>query len=354
MDRIDLEERARARLEPSHFDYFAGGADEEISLRAATDGWQRLRLRPKVLRDVSRATTAIELFGRAAAAPILVAPMAFQRLAHPDGELATARAAAAVGVPMVVSTFATVSLEDLADALPDATRWFQLYIHVDRGLTRALVERAEAAGYGAIVLTVDVPTQGHRRRDHTNAFSLPPGMGSANLVGPGDGGDASALAAYAATQFDPSLTLADLHWLLGITALPVVVKGVLRGDDAAAIVATGAAAVVVSDHGARQLDTAVAPVDALPEVVSAVGPEVPVLVDGGIRRGTDVLKALALGASAVMLGRPVIWGLAVAGQQGVDDVLRELIDETRRAMMLCGVDDPREPGPDLIVAPRTP
>lgn len=355
MDSRDLEAAARERLDPMIFDYFAGGADDERTLTEAPLAWRHWRLRPHVLRDVSSANGRTRLLGRDVAAPIGVAPMAFQRLAHDDGERATVAAAAELGLPVTVSTFATVTLEELAAIAPDAVRWFQLYVHRDRGLTLDLVARAEAAGYAALILTVDVPVQGHRRRDEVNRFRLPTGLGPVNLAaatladGPGTAGlDGSALAAYAARQFDPTLTVTDVAWLVERTSLPVVVKGIVRGDDAAAVVDAGAAAIGVSTHGGRQLDTLVASADALPEVAEAVDGRAEVLVDGGVRRGTDVVTALALGADAVLVGRPVLWGLATGGQAGVAHVLGELVAETERAMALCGVPSPEAVTADLV------
>lgn len=351
MDADALEAAARAGLDPMAYDYFAGGADDEQTLGEATTAWRRHRLRPHVLRDVGGVTTRTRLLDREVAAPLGVAPMSFQMLAHEEGERGTVAAAAALDLPVAVSTFATVALEELASLAPGGTRWFQLYVHRDRELTLELVRRAEAADYHALVLTVDVPVQGRRRRDEANRFRLPPGIGAANLTGPTADADGSALAAYAARQFDPGLTVADVEWLCDRTSLPVLVKGVLRGDDATAVVDAGAAAVGVSTHGGRQLDTAIASCDALPEVAAAVDGRAQVLVDGGIRRGTDVVKALALGADGVLVGRPVLWGLATGGQAGVTRVLDQLVEETERALALCGTPSPGEVDADLLVAP---
>ncbi len=290
--------------------------------------------------------------------PVLVAPTAFHELADPGGESATARAASACGTVMVVSTFATQTLETVAAAAPGASRWFQLYVHKDRGWTRELVDRAVAAGYRAIVLTVDFPVLGFRRRDERNRFALPPNVVLAHSpeASPrhADGEPAgSALAAHARNAVDPAVTFDDIGWLREVSGLPVVAKGVLRGDDAAACVAAGAAAVSVSNHGGRQLDGAVATADALPEVVDAVaaaGAQAEVYVDGGIRSGVDVLRALALGARAVMVGRPVVYGLALDGEAGVRDVLETLADELVRAMALCGAPDLAALDRDLLAA----
>jgi 4-hydroxymandelate oxidase len=280
------------------------------------------------------------LFGREFPSPILVAPMAFQKLAHPDGELATARACATAGAVFVASTVATVGLEEIAAATP-APKWFQLYVFKDRGVTRSLVERAEAAGYGALQVTADVPVMGRREADVRNCFSLPEGLIVKNLEAAGHGcltsdGVESGPALYTRYLFDPDLSWRDVEWLRSITKLPVLVKGILRGDDADRAISHGAAGVVVSNHGGRQLDTVVPTIRALPEVVDAVAGRGVVLVDGGVRRGIDVVKALALGASAVQVGRPVIWGLAVGGESGADRVLTLLRDELDNAMALCG------------------
>jgi 4-hydroxymandelate oxidase len=265
--------------------------------------------------------------------------MAFQCLAHPEGEVATARAAATLGTIVVLSTLSTKSLEEVARAQTEPLRWFQLYVHRDRGLTRHLVERAQRAGFQALCLTADAPLLGRRERDARNEFALPAGMGLANLASggmiPHEAGE-SGLFAYFARQLDAGLTWTFLEWLRSITSLPIVVKGVLRADDAVRAVDHGAAAVIVSNHGGRQLDGALATLEALPEVVAAVEGKAEVLVDGGIRRGIDVLKALALGVRAVLLGRPILWGLAAGGEAGVRDVLELLRDELDLAMALSG------------------
>lgn len=337
MDVKALEARARQALSRSAYDYFAGGADDELTVADNEAAWRRVRLLPHVLRDVSSVTTTTELLGTPMSAPILIAPLAAQSLADDEGERATARAAARSDTIMVVSTMATVSLEDVAAAAPDSPRWFQIYVHRDRDLSEDLLRRAGVAGYEAVVLTVDVPVISRRRRDEVNRFELPEGMEMANLKASFESLHGSALAEYTESAFDPSLTPDDIGWIKSVVDLPVVVKGVLRPDDALLAVAAGADAIVVSNHGGRQMDGAVATADALPDVVDAVGDGVPVLVDGGIRGGHDVLRALAMGASAVLVGRPVLWGLAIGGEQGVADVLEELQTELTRAMALCGL-----------------
>ena len=348
MDSAALQRRAEQLLDRSAYDYYAGGADDEVTLADNEAAWQRIRLLPKVLRDVGDIDPSTTVLGHRVTSPILVAPTAYHRMAHEQGEVATARGAAEAGTLMCVSTLATVALEDVAKAAPDAPRWFQLYIRRDRAVTEELVERAKQAGYSAIVLTVDVPVLGRRWRDERNDFSLPDGMLMANIGTAPPKVEGSGLAAYAASEFDPRLTFDDIEWLRGIADLPVIVKGVIRGDDAAQAVAAGATAVVVSNHGARQLDTVVATADALRDVTDAIAGRAEVFVDGGIRRGTDVVKAIAMGARAVLVGRPVLWALATGGADGVRDLLTELTEEFVRALMLCGAASPHDLGPDLL------
>lgn len=343
MDLKALEARARENLGGAAYDYFAGGADDEVTVAANDAAWLGIRLRPRVLRGVGEVDLGTSVLGTAVSMPVLVAPLAYQRLATDEGEAPTARAAAAAGIAMVASTFSTVSLEDIAAAAPGAARWFQLYVHSDRGLTADLVSRAAATGYGAIVLTVDLPVLGNRRRDELNRFTLPDGLEMANIGMPMPVvADGSGTAAWADHAIDSSLSMADLEWLRSLSDLPLVVKGVLRGDDAAAAVAAGAAAVIVSNHGGRQLDTSLPTADALLDVASAVGDRAEVYVDGGVRRGTDVVKALALGARAVLVGRPVLWGLAVGAEAGVGEVLEGYRTEISRAFALCGASTPAD------------
>jgi 4-hydroxymandelate oxidase len=354
----DLHDLAVERLPRMAYDYYASGSEDETTLAENEAAWARVRLRPRCLVDVSVRDLSTTVLGRRVSMPVLVAPTAFQRMAHPDGELATARAAAALGTIMALSTLATSTLEDVAasyDAERGALggRWFQLYVYRDRGVTRALVERAESAGYDALALTVDAPFLGRRLRDVRNGFALPAGLSVANLVGHGKGavrealGD-SGLAAYVASMLDPSLTWRDLEWLRSITRLPVIVKGVVRADDARLAAEHGASAVVVSNHGGRQLDGAIATADALPEVVDAARDALEVYVDGGLRRGTDVLKALALGARAVLVGRPVLWGLACDGAAGVASALGMLRAELDLAMALAGCASASDVTPDMV------
>ncbi len=344
----DLEDRARAVLDPAGFDYIAGGAEAEVTLRDNVAAWGRYRIRPRVLRDVSRVDLSTTVLGARLAAPLLVAPTAYHRISDPEGEPATLRGTHAAGVGFVASTMATVSLEETAAAAPASVRWFQLYVHADRELTLSLVRRAEAAGYRALVLTVDTPRLGIRRRHGDTGYVMPPHLHLANLVQPGGPALEANISGYAEVAFDPSLTMDAISWLRAHTTLPVVAKGVLRGDDARACVDSGAAAVVVSNHGGRQLDGVVATADALAEVVAAVAGQAEVYVDGGIRCGTDVLRALALGARAVLLGRLPIYGLALGGADGVREVLDTIAGELRNACALAGVPTCADAKPDLL------
>jgi 4-hydroxymandelate oxidase len=347
IDVDDLERRARHLLDPAAYDYFAGGAGDEVTLAENVTAWSALRLRPHVLRDVSAVSTATSVLGAELALPVLVPPLGYQRMAHDRGEVAMAEGAAVAGSLMVVSTMATISLEEVA-AATTGPKWFQLYVHADRDLTMDLIRRARASGYSAIVFTVDLPVLPERKRDVRNAFALPEGMELANMGVEGDGTARSSLQAYADASLDPALSADDIAWIGDAAGLPVVVKGVLRGDDAALAVDAGAAGVIVSNHGGRQLDTVVPTAVALPEVLGAVGDQVPVLVDGGLRNGTDVVKALAMGASAVLVGRPLIWALAVGGGSGVADLLDGLRDEIARSMALAGAATVADLGRDLI------
>jgi isopentenyl diphosphate isomerase/L-lactate dehydrogenase-like FMN-dependent dehydrogenase len=335
----DFERAARARLTKMTYDYYRSGADEGRTLRANRRAFRRFEIHYRVLVDVAERDLSTTVLGTKVPFPILVAPTAYQRLAHPDGEIASAQAAADVGTVFTCSTLATTSLEQVA-AASTGPKWFQLYVHRDRGFTRALVQRAEAAGYLALMLTVDTPLLGRRLADVRNAFTLPEGLVMANLVDACAGVSAadhgSLLASYVASRHDASLTFRDVEWLRSITSLPVLLKGIVRPDDARSGLGAGAAGIVVSNHGARQLDGAPATLDVLPSIVDAVAGRCPVLMDGGIRWGTDVLKALALGACAVLVGRPVLWGLAALGREGVARVLSGLRDELSTAMALAG------------------
>jgi 4-hydroxymandelate oxidase len=349
---FEIERVALERLSPVARDYYASGADDEITLRQNREAFERLPLHYKVLVDVGTRDLGTVVLGEKIAMPVMVAPTAFHRLAHALGEIATVRAAGTAGTIMILSTLSNTAIEDVVAAASGPV-WFQLYVYRDRAVTAALVQRVEAAGAKALVLTVDAPVLGRRERDARNRFQLPPGLSIENMLpaGMGDlpaGVDDSGLAAYFASMVDPTLSWRDLEWLRGVTRLPLLVKGVVRPDDARRALAAGAAGVVVSNHGGRQLDTAPATIEVLPRIADAVGDRGEVLVDGGVRRGTDVVKAVALGARAVLLGRPVLWGLAVDGEHGVARVLGTVREELDRAMALCGCPDVAAIGRDLV------
>jgi 4-hydroxymandelate oxidase len=337
---LELEELARAKVPRPAFDYIAGGADDEVSLRRNREAYGKWALRPRVLVDVSSCDTSATVLGQRVSMPILVAPTAFHGLVHPEGEIGTARGAAAAGTIMVVSAIATRTMEEIAAAIA-APRWFQLYVWKDREVTAELVKRAARAGYRAICLTVDTPLLGRREKDERNAFTLPPGIGIANvrpagLDGMPDSEHGSAFAKYVKEMLDPAVTWRDLAWLRSLTSLPIVVKGIMTMEDAKIAVEHGVEGIVVSNHGGRQLDSTPATLDVLPEIVDAVRGRAEVFMDGGIRRGTDVLKAIALGARAVLVGRSPLWGLALGGADGVHAVLEHLRKEFALAMALSG------------------
>jgi isopentenyl diphosphate isomerase/L-lactate dehydrogenase-like FMN-dependent dehydrogenase len=323
----DYERLAEKKLDANAHAYFVGGAGDEVTLRENLAAFERRKLRPRVLVDVEGVSTATTVLGTEVAVPILIAPLALQRMAHPDGELATARAAAASGTIMCLSTASTTRPAEVAAAAPDAPRWFQVYVFGDRSITEELIAEAVENGFSALVLTADTPYLGRRERDVRIDFQIPEHL---TVVGDifGHG-------------FDTSLSWRDLEWLAGYE-LPVVVKGILTAEDALLACEHGAGAVVVSNHGGRQLDGVPASLDVLEEVVEAVDGRAEVLLDGGVRRGTDAIKALALGARAVLIGRAMVWGLAVAGEEGVRDVLRLLRDEVELGLALLGCSSPAD------------
>lgn len=335
----DYARAARQKLRQDVFDYYEGGALDEITLRENTAGWERLKLYYHVLAGVRDRDLRTTILGRKISMPIGIAPTAFHKLACAEGENATARAAKAAGTLFILSSLSNTAMESVLGEA-GSPRWFQLYIYKDRAVTAELVKRAEAAGVEAIVLTVDAPGLGTRERDMRNRFTLPDGLCVENLSPLGKGRmpevKGSGLAAYVRDNFKSDLSFGDLDWLCGCTDLPVVVKGVCRADDARRIAEHGAKAIVVSNHGGRQLDTAPSTGEVLPYVVEAAGEKCEIYVDGGIRRGSDVLKAIALGARAVLIGRPILWGLTVGGEQGVLNVLEVLRRELDEAMLLCG------------------
>ena len=336
----DYETAARARMTDEAWSYLAGGAADGITARENRLAYDRLRLRGRVLGEFpGGGHTRLSLFGRVLEHPILLAPVAYQKLAHPEGELATALGAAAVGAGFVVSAQASVTLEAIATAAPSTPRWFQLYPQADRGFTTELVRRAEAVGYEALVVTVDAPVNGARNAEQRARFRLPPGVAAVNLAGLRVAASATAGpmgAGLCGGLMAVAPTWADLRWLCSIAKVPVIVKGVTDPRDAARALDVGAAGLVVSNHGGRTLDTMPAGIELLPDILAAVAGRAPVLVDGGIRRGTDVLKALAFGAKAVLVGRPYVHGLATAGAPGVAHVVRILRAELEMAMALTG------------------
>jgi isopentenyl diphosphate isomerase/L-lactate dehydrogenase-like FMN-dependent dehydrogenase len=338
----DFEETARDLLDPAVYGYVAGGAGDEHTLRANVEAFARWELRPRVLVDVDEVSTATRVLGTEISLPLLVAPTAFQRLAHADAEAGTARAAAAAGTIMCLSTLSSVSPAELAAAVPGAPLWFQLYWSRDRGFTKGLVEAVADAGYRALMLTVDFPVAGRRERDVRAAFALPDDLLLPNI--PEGALAREGFHEALGSVVDASLTWRDLEWLRSTCQLPIVLKGVLTAEDALLAAEHGAQCVVVSNHGGRQLDGVPAALDVLPEVVEAVGERIEVLVDGGVRRGTDVLKALALGAGAVLAGRAVVWGLAAGGEDGACRVLELLRDEIERGLKLLGCGSPAEVG----------
>jgi len=336
----DYERAAAERLEPGAHGYYAGGAGDEVTLRDNVRAYRRWQLRPRVLVDVSGCTTATTVLGHDVSMPLLVAPVAFQRVAHPDGEVGMARAAHAVGTLMTLSSLSTTPPEQVAET--GVARWFQLYVFRDQGVTRDLVERARAAGFTALVLTVDTPVLGRRERDHRTGFTIPPEITVAAF---GSGGITPA---EAFAQMSESVSWHDVERLAAEAGLPLLVKGVLTAEDATLACEHGAAGIIVSNHGGRQLDGVAATIDALPEVVEAVAGQIEVLVDGGVRRGGDVVKALALGARAVLAGRAALWGLAVGGEAGARHVLELLRAEILLALKLVGCASPSDVSRDRV------
>jgi len=352
----ELAELAERRIPKVAWDYYRSGSWGEHTLRWNVEAWERLRIRHRVLVDVARRDLRTRLFGSELAFPLLAAPTALQKMAHPDGEAATARACAAAGIPMVLSNLASMTVEEVRAAAGNATTWMQIYIGQDRGFTRELAERARVAGCAALVLTVDTPRWGTRERDIHNGFRVPDGIEVANLARPGRDGPTGhagrGIAEALGWTIDASLTWKDLAWLAAETPLPVLVKGVCRADDALRAIDHGARGIVVSNHGGRQLDGAPPTAESLPEVAAAVKGRVPTIVDGGIRRGVDLLRALALGADAAAIGRPILWGLGAGGEAGVARTLELLREEFDLALALAGCRSVAEVTGDLVAPPR--
>lgn len=352
-----LEPLARERLEPSLYDYIAGGAGDEWTLRESRAAWNRWQLLPRMLRGVAERSMATTVLGTPVSMPILVPPMGFHGLCHSEAEEATARAASAAGTIFCASTVSNRSLETIAGAA-SGPKWFQLYVYRDREITRGLVDRAVATGYTALCLTVDTPLAGLRERDRRNRLRMPAHLELGNFpathtaMNQTGGGEGSSLGAYINSQWDPALTWKDVDWLRSISPLPVVVKGILAPADAICAIDHGASAVMVSNHGARQLDGVPASITMLEPIVDVVAGRLEVLIDGGIRRGTDVLKALALGARAALVGRPVLWGLTLGGEAGVRGVLEHIRGELDLAMALAGCARLADVTRDLVLPVR--
>jgi 4-hydroxymandelate oxidase len=335
LNLLDYEAQARDILSEMTNSYYAGGASGARVVTANQAAFERVQIAPRVLVDVSQRELSTTVLGQRIAFPVLLAPVALAQLAHDDKEIGMAQAAHAAGTIMINSTLSNTSIEDLSQT--GARLWFQLYVHKDRDLTQKLVDRAVAAGYEALVLTVDVPVIGNREFMRRHPVQLPDDVTLANLVDYWNPAEYAHINEYVAAQFDPALTWADVREFVEHSPLPVILKGIMRPDDARRAVDSGAAGVIVSNHGGRQFDAAPATLDALPAIATAISDEIDVLVDGGVRRGSDVLRALACGAKAVLIGRPALWGLAVDGQAGVEAVLAILRREYDIALALAGV-----------------
>uniref|UniRef100_A0A1D1ZI22 (S)-2-hydroxy-acid oxidase n=1 Tax=Anthurium amnicola TaxID=1678845 RepID=A0A1D1ZI22_9ARAE len=335
----EYEAIAKEKLPKMVYDYYASGAEDQWTLKENRNAFSKILFRPRILIDVTKINMTTTVLGYNISMPIMIAPTAMQKMAHPDGEYATARAASAAGTIMTLSSWATSSVEEVASTGP-GIRFFQLYVYKDRNVVAQLVRRAERAGFKAIALTVDTPRLGRREADIKNRFTLPPHLTLKNFegldLGKMDKTNDSGLASYVAGQVDQSLSWKDVKWLQTITTMPILVKGVMTAEDARLAVQAGAAGIIVSNHGARQLDYVPATISCLEEVVKAAQGRVPVFLDGGVRRGTDVFKALALGASGIFIGRPVLFSLAAEGEAGVRKVLRMLRDEFELTMALSG------------------
>lgn len=335
----DFQRKAKENLPRMFYDYYASGAHDENTLSENSEAYNRIKLRYRVMADVSRRDMSVNVLGQKSSMPVFVAPTAFHGLASPEAEIATVKAASKSRTIMILSTLSNTALENVKKEA-SIPLFFQLYVYKDRSATAELVIRAEEAGYKGIVVTVDAPVLGTRERDVRNDFKLPEGLTIKNMTAAQlekmseDSG--SGLGNYFASSIDPSLSWKDIEWLKNITGLQIIVKGIVHPEDAVIALESGADGVVVSNHGGRQLDTSPATIEALPDVAEAMDGRGALLVDGGIRRGTDVFKALALGADAVLLGRPILWGLAAGGEEGVYQVLEIMRAEFDKAMMLCG------------------
>ncbi|KAK8968238.1 hypothetical protein KSP40_PGU017445 [Platanthera guangdongensis] len=351
----EYEAAAKEKLPKMVFDYYASGSDDQWTLRENREAFSRILFRPRILSDVKRIDTTTTILGHQISMPIMLAPSAMHKMAHPEGECATDRAASAAGTIMTLSLLATSSVEEVSSTGP-GIRFFQLYVLKDRNVVAQLVRRAERADFKALVLTADAPMLGHREADVKNRFVLPPSLTFKNFegldLGKMEQTDDSGIASYFFSQIDQSLSWKDVKWLQTITSMPILVKGVLTAEDARLAIEYGAAGIIVSNHGARQLDYVPATISVLEEVVKAVEGRVPVFMDSGIRRGMDVFKALALGASGVFVGRPAVFSLAVDGEAGVRRMLQMLRDELELSMALSGCSSLREITRDHIIMPR--
>ena len=371
----DLRKLAKRRLPIGVFDYIDGGAEDEITLRRNVAAYKKVSFKPRVLRDMANIDTSTSLFGRRLAFPLVLAPTGFTRIAHSQGELAVIRAATRAGIPFTLSTMATRSIEECASVAESDTRlWFQIYTWRDRSVVKNLVERAEAAGFEAVCLTVDTAVLGRRERDVRRGFTLPPEVGLGTIIdgmkNPGwtwdflkadpirfanvegvtaiDGSTAVDLAEHMKSQFDPGLSWKDVEWLRSIWKGPILIKGIQTVEDALIAVDSGVEAIAISNHGGRQLDGAPAPFDLLPEVAEAVQNRLEIICDGGVRRGSDIVKAVSLGANAVMAGRPYLYALAACGERGVEHVLDLLHKGVERTMALTGVSSVDDLSEELI------
>ncbi|KAK4879617.1 hypothetical protein RN001_007763 [Aquatica leii] len=350
----DLENHAYKVLPKNILDYYKSGALSEQTLKLNRSAFSNFRIRPRMMRNVTDRDLSITVMGEKVAMPIGIAPTAMQKMAHPEGEAATAMAAQEKGVIYILSTIATTSIEEIATVAPNAIKWFQLYVYKDRGITKQLIQRAEKAGFKALVLTVDAPVFGLRLSDVRNKFTLPSHLKFANFEGTvnveiNEDVTGSGINKYVSNAFDTSLTWDDLKWLRSITKLPILLKGILTAEDAIKAADLGVVGIIVSNHGARQVDSVPASIEVLPEIVKAVGDRMEVFIDGGFREGIDVFKALALGAKMVFVGRPVLWGLSYDGQRGVKKVFDMLENEFDNTMTLTGCATVKDIIPDMVV-----
>ncbi|KAG5892955.1 hypothetical protein JTB14_015006 [Gonioctena quinquepunctata] len=351
----EFEEHAYKILPRNALDYYRSGAGQQRTLKQNREAFSRYKIRPRCLRNVEKRDLSTTVLGERVSMPIGISPTAMQKMAHPQGECANVQAAQALGTIFTLSTLSTSSIEEVAQAAPSAIKWYQLYIYKDRDLTRQLVQRAERAGFKALVLTVDAPVFGLRLADIKNKFSLPSHLSLANFQGREStdiikkSDDGSGLNTYVNSLFDPSIEWKDIQWLKSITSLPIVLKGILTAEDALLGVEAGVAAILVSNHGARQIDGTPASVEALPEIVKAVGAKVEVYLDGGITDGTDVMKALGLGAKMVFIGRAALWGLVHSGEEGVKKVLNILRNELDTTLGISGCTNISDIKPNMVV-----